>query len=73
MLSSNFSIVPKSCILKQCWGISMTRLIWECSQNIDCWIQFILVTEDADADMPPLEDESANAESEDKARMEEVD
>ena len=51
----------------------MTRLIWECSQNIDCWIQFILVTEDADADMPPLEDESANAESEDKARMEEVD
>jgi len=31
------------------------------------------VTEDADADMPPLEDESANAESEDKARMEEVD
>lgn len=51
----------------------MTRLIWECSQNIDCWFQFILVTEDADADMPPLEDESANAESEDKARMEEVD
>ena len=35
-------------------------------------IHFFSATEDADSDMPPLE-EDAPAEDEDKARMEEVD